>query len=80
MSTTIMDLEPSLNIKMALLQQEVNSAVSARWQLEMRLRVNKRIGSDKSVIDQIIAELERLEKYLAALDDESKTLANGDKP
>ena len=72
--SNILDIEPDNNTKLVLLGQEVNMLVNTRWQLRMRHRVNKGIGSDKSVLDSIEAELERCEKYLAKLSEEVEAL------
>ena len=72
--SNILDIEPDNNTKLALLGQEVNMLVNTRWQLQMRHRVNKSIGADKSALDSIQAELERCEKYLAKLGEEVEAL------
>ena len=72
--SSILDIEPDNNTKLALLGQEVNMLVNTRWQLQMRYRVNKGIGTDKSALDSIQAELERCEKYLAKLGEEVEAL------
>ena len=72
--SNILDIEPDDNTKLALLGQEVNMLVNTRWQLQMRYRVNKGIGADKSSLDSIEAELERCEKYLAKLSEEVEEL------
>ena len=72
--TSILDSEPSIETQLALLQQEVNMAVNTRWQLNMRYRVNKRIGNESS-LKQLETELESIEKYLSALEAEVKQLA-----
>ena len=73
--TTLSEIQPDRATQLALLQQEANMMINARWQLEMRHRVNKRIGADKSVLDALQADLERCEKYLAAIDEEVKLIA-----
>ena len=72
--SNILDIEPDNNTKLALLGQEVNMLVNTRWQLQMRHRVNKSIGADKSALDSIQTELERCEKYLAKLGEEVEAL------
>ena len=72
--SNILDIEPDDNTKLALLGQEVNMLVNTRWQLQMRYRINKNIDSDKSILDSIRAELERIEKYLSRLDEEVQVL------
>ena len=72
--SNILDIEPDNNTKLALLGQEVNILVNTRWQLQMRYRVNKSIGADKSALDSIQAELEKFEKYLAKLGEEVEAL------
>ena len=72
--SNILDIEPDDNTKLALLGQEVNMLVNTRWQLQMRYRVNKGIGSDRPVLEAIETDLERVEKYLAKLDEEVKAL------
>jgi hypothetical protein len=73
--TNILDLEPDNNTKLVLLGQEVNMYINTRWQLQMRYRVSKNIGADKSVLDSIQADLEKCEKYLAKLDEEAQALS-----
>ena len=73
--TNLSEVKPDKATQLALLQQEANMMINARWQLEMRYRVNKRIGADKSVLDALQADLEKCEKYLAAIDDEVKAIA-----
>ena len=73
--TTLSEIQPDRATQLALLQQEANMMINARWQLEMRHRVNKRIGADKSVLDVLQTDLERCEKYLAAIDEEVKLIA-----
>jgi len=73
--SNILDLEPDNQTKLVLLSQEVNMYVNTRWQLQMRHRVNKSIGADKSVLDAIQADLEKCEKYLAKLDNEAQALS-----
>ena len=72
--SNILDIEPDNATKLALLGQEVNMLVNTRWQLQMRHRVNKSIGADKSALDSIQTELERGEKYLAKLGEEVEAL------
>ena len=72
--SNILDLEPDDDTKLALLSQEVNVFVNTRWQLQMRYRVNKSIGADKPVLEAIQADMERIEKYLAKLDEEIEAL------
>ena len=72
--SNILDIEPDNNTKLALLGQEINMLVNTRWQLQMRHRVNKSIGADKSALDSIQTELERCEKYLAKLGEEVEAL------
>lgn len=71
--TSILDLEPDPATQLVLLQQEVNMAVNARWQISMRHRVNKRLGNEAAT-KQLETELEQIEKYLSALDAEVKQL------
>jgi len=73
--SNILDLEPDNKTKLALLSQEVNMLINTRWQLQMRHRVNKSIGADKTVLDSIEAELVKCEQYLARLDDEAQALS-----
>lgn len=73
--SNILDLEPDIPTKLAILSQEVNTLINTRWQLQMRYRVNKGIGADKSVLETIQADLERVEKYLAKLDEEVQGLS-----
>ena len=73
--TNLSEVQPDKVTQLALLQQEANMMINARWQLEMRHRVNKRIGADKSVLDVLQTDLERCEKYLAAIDEEVKLIA-----
>jgi len=73
--SNILDLEPDNQTKLVLLSQEVSMYINTRWQLQMRYRVSKSIGTDKSVLDAIQADLEKCEKYLARLDDETQALS-----
>ena len=69
------DLAPE--VKLALLQREVVEWQQLRYTLEVRHRVNKRIGAPAEAMEPIAKDLERCEKALDALREMEAELKNG---
>lgn len=63
-----------ISIKKQIVKQEMEQWEVTRYQLEVRHRVNKRIGSSADVMKSIETDLERCEKAIDALSDEMKLL------
>lgn len=66
--------EPTLEVKKTILQQERMMWINTRYQIEIRLRVQQRIGGVESDIAELIKTLERCEKALDIIDEETNKL------
>ena len=66
--------ELSLEIRQAVLQQELETHLALRYRLEVRGRVNRKIGADENTIKAILGDLERVEAAIDTLRDEIKAL------
>lgn len=73
------DLEPDISTKIALLTQEANQLINQRFLLQARYRRNKRIGAGEEIQKALEGELEYLEKAIAAIDEEIRSLAKESK-
>lgn len=67
--------EIPIEVKRQIIAAELEQWQVARYQLEVRYRVNKRIGSEAEALKRIETELERCEKAIDALGDELDGLA-----
>jgi len=53
--------EISIEIRKAILEQELETHLALRYRLEVRARVNKKIGADPGTLKAIVDDLERVE-------------------
>ncbi len=60
-------------IKQALLQNEIAQWQQSLYVLQVRYRVQAKIGAGKEILAALTAEMERCEKALDALQEESIT-------
>jgi hypothetical protein len=58
------DLDISIESAKAILMQEIGALKNTRYQLDIRYKVNKRIGADESILKAVSTDLERIEKLI----------------
>jgi len=61
-------MEPTKEAKLAIIEQETTMYVNTRWQLEMRHRVNKKLGWTSEQLKAIEDELVNIEKTIEELE------------
>lgn len=66
--------EVPIEVKEIILDQELKTYFNTRYRLEVLHRVNKRIGSDAAVLDNLTKELAQIEAMIDALKEEKKGL------
>jgi hypothetical protein len=66
--------ELPIEIRWNIASQDLQMWRNTRYQSELRLRVNRRIGSDPNVIKQLEDELIRIESAIDAYQEELKAL------
>lgn len=69
-----MNSEPQNNIKRQIIEQELALWSNTRYQLQMRYRVNKSIGSPEEALKRIEDELTKCEQAIDILSKELSTL------
>jgi len=74
MSNPAIAPEPPIEIQRAVLSHEIAMWTTTRYQCEVRLRVQKKIEGEREIIDGLIADLERCETALDALNAELDAL------
>ena len=62
--------------KIKILENEVVTIETEMYPLEVRARISKKVG-DEQLNQKVMAELERLQKYLDAYEEEMRVLKNG---
>jgi len=68
--------EISVEVKKAIINQELSMWLNTRYQFEVRHRINKKIGSSAEILKNIEDELTKCEKMIDALEDELNKLEN----
>jgi len=68
--------EISVEVKKAIINQELSMWLNTRYQFEVRHRINKKIGSGAEILKNIEDELTKCEKMIDALEDELNKLEN----
>jgi hypothetical protein len=58
------DLDIPIESAKAILMQEIGTLKNTRYQLDIRYKVNKRIGADESILKAVSTDLERIEKLI----------------
>ena len=61
--------------KIKILENEVVTIETEMYPLEVRARISKKVG-DEQLNQKVMAELERLQKYLDAYEEEMRVLKN----
>ncbi|NJO83091.1 MAG: hypothetical protein HC828_09910 [Blastochloris sp.] len=59
-----------------VIERQIMDWRMARYDLEVQIRVQRRIGGDPTLIDGLVTRLMQCEKALDALDDELMSLDN----
>jgi len=61
--------------KIKILENEVATIETEMYPLEVRARISKKVG-DEQLNQKVMAELERLQKYIDAYQEEMRVLKN----
>lgn len=70
----LQEVDVPISVQRAILQDDIQAWRNTRYQVEVRLRVQKRIDADQATLDGLQKDLERCEKALDALTDEMRMI------
>jgi hypothetical protein len=70
----IAETEVPPSIAKLILEQDIQTIKNSIYQLQIRYRVNRKIGSSEADLSNIVADLEKMEKLLDAYIEESKAI------
>jgi phage shock protein A len=67
-------MDISTDVARIILEQEITTLKNTRYQLEVRHRVNKKVGTADSDLKVIVEQLEKIEKLIEGFEEELKAL------